>query len=228
MSQGLTYNIDIVFVIDVTGSMQPVIDLVKSQVRKFPTDLLSDLKTNEKNVSQLRIRVIGFRDFGSDSEPLIASPFFIVEPSDDLASFESFVGGLVANGGGDEPESALEALSVALRSEWTTAGDRQRHVVVMFTDASAHKLEDRVGELPPQFSADVPNSLDGLTDHWDGDQTSTLSRAARRLIIFGPDAYPWNQISDNWGQTIWLPSQAGKGCSDVEYSTIITTVQKSI
>ena len=35
MSQGLTCNIDIVFCIDVTGSMFPVIGVVKENTRKF-------------------------------------------------------------------------------------------------------------------------------------------------------------------------------------------------
>ena len=228
MSQGLRYHIDIVFCIDCTGSMGPVIDLVKEKVRKFPNDLKDALAVKEKEIHEMRIRVVAFRDFASDSDALAASEFFVVEPSTDSANFESFVNGLAASGGGDEPESALEALAIAMGSDWTDKGDRQRHVIVMFTDASAHKLEDRIGAIPSAFADVVPPDLDGLTDNWDGGQTVKLKQAARRLIIFGPDAYPWNVISDAWGQTVYLPSQAGKGLEDVEYSTILDTVQNSI
>ena len=228
MSLGLQFHVDIVFCIDCTGSMGPVIDLVKEKVRKFPIDLKDALATKEKQVHELRIRVVAFRDLESDSDALEVSEFFMVEPSTDSANFESFVSRLGASGGGDEPESGLEALAIAMGSDWTDKGDRQRHLIVMFTDASAHKLESRIGEIPSQFTDVVPADINGLTDNWDGGQATKLKKAARRLIIFGPDAYPWNQISDAWGQTVYLPSQAGKGLEDVEYSTILDTVANSV
>ena len=228
MSQGLNYHIDIVFCIDCTGSMSPVIDLVKDKVRKFPNDLKDALAKKDKQVHELRIRVIAFRDFESDSDALEASEFFVVEPSTDSANFESFVNRLGASGGGDEPESGLEALAIAMGSDWTDSGDKQRHLVVMFTDASAHKLEDRVGAIPSQFIDVVPADFDGLTDNWDGGQAVKLKKTARRLIIFGPDCAPWNTISDAWGQVVYLPSQAGKGLEDVEYSTLIDTLSNSV
>ncbi len=230
MSQGLQYHIDIVFCIDVTGSMSPVIDLVKEKVRKFSHELKDEYAKKDKVVDTLRIRVIAFRDFANENaaDAMQASEFFTVEPGSDLAKFETFVNGLSASGGGDEPESALEALSIALSSNWTHEGDRQRHVIIMFTDASAHKLEARVGEVSEPFKDQVVSSLDDLTDRWDGGQTVRLKKAARRLLIFAPDAYPWNIIGDAWGQTVWLPSQAGKGLEEVEYGTILQTIQNSI
>ena len=227
MSQGLQYHIDIVFCIDCTGSMGPVIELVKEKVRKFPIDLKDALAKKEKEVHELRIRVVAFRDFASDSDALEVSEFFMVEPSIDSANFESFVNRLVASGGGDEPESGLEALAVALGSDWTDKGDRQRHLIVMFTDASAHHLEKRIGAIPSAFTDVVPADFSGLFDNWEGGQAVKLKKAARRLIIFGPDDYPWNEIGDTWGQTVYLPSQAGKGLEDVEYSTILDTVANS-
>ena len=227
MSQGLPYHIDIVFCIDVTGSMSPVLDLVKEKVRKFPHNIKDSLVKNGK-VVELRVRVIAFRDFANDADAMQASEFFTVEPDTDLAKFESFVSGLSASGGGDEPDSALEALSIALMSNWTHEGDKQQHIIVMFTDASAHKLESRVGEVSEPFKGQVAASLDELTDRWNGGQTVRLKKAARRLVIFAPDAYPWNEIADAWGQTVWLPSQAGKGLEDVDYDTILSTLGNDI
>ena len=205
MSQGLQYHIDIVFCIDCTGSMGPVIDLVKEKVRKFPTDLKDALAKKEKQVHELRIRVVAFRDLDSDSDALEVSEFFMVEPSTDSGNFESFVSRLGASGGGDEPESGLEALAIAMGSDWTDHGDKQRHLIVMFTDASAHKLEDRIGAIPSQFADVVPADIDGLTDNWDGGQATKLKKTARQLIIFGPDAYPWNMISDGWNDVVFVP-----------------------
>jgi len=33
--------------------------------------------------------------------------------------------------------------------------------------------------------------------------------------------YPWNVIGDAWGNTVWLPSQAGASLDEVEFQTII-------
>jgi hypothetical protein len=85
-----------------------------------------------------------------------------------------------------------------------------------------------VGEVPGAFRDQVPASIDELTDRWDGGQTVRIRKAARRLVIFGPDAYPWNVLGDSWGQTVWLPSQAGKGLEDVEYETILKVIVESI
>ena len=231
MSQGIQYNVDIVFCIDVTGSMSPVIDLVKEKVRKFPHDLKDNLDKKGKIANNVRIRVVAFRDFGNDNsaDAMQASEFFLVEPSTDMAKFESFVNGLSASGGGDEPESALEALSIAQSSDWTHEGDKQRHVTVIFTDATAHKLESRVGEVSGPFKDQVAASLDELTDWWEGNQTvQQPNKVFRRLLIFGTDAYPWNEIADAWGHTGFLPFQAGKGLEDVDYLMILDIITGAI
>ena len=242
MSQGFQYHIDIVLCIDVTADMGPVLDVVKEKVRNVAHDLKDKFAAKGKIVNTLRIRTIAFRDLANDADAMQASEFFVVEPNNDLPKLESFINGLSASGGGDEPESALEALAIAIMSDWTHAGDRQRHIIVMFTNASAHKLESRVGEVPAPFKDQVPASLDELTLRWEGNppsyrlkinqlvlnQSIRLKKHSRRLLVFGPDAYPWNIIGDSWGQTVWLPSQAGKGLEDVEYSTIFDTIANGI
>ena len=228
METWLQYHIDIVFCLDCTGSMGPVIDLAKDNVLKITSDLVDAYKKKEKHVKELRVRIVAFRDLANDLNSLEVSKFFSIEPSNHRDDFKSFLNRLEPSGGGDEPESALEALAIAVSSEWTDKGDRQRHVVVVLTDASSHRLEDRVGNVPADYADSFPKSLDELTEIWDGGQAAKLKRSARRLIIFGPDAYPWNTISEAWGQTVYLPSQAGKGLEDVEYSTILDTVANSV
>ena len=212
MSLGLQYHVDIVFCIDCTGSMGPVIDLVKEKVRKFPIDLNDALAKLGQYVHELRVRVIAFRDFASDTDCLEASEFFTVAPPTDLADFTLFVNQISATGGGDdEPESGLEALAIAICSDWTYQGDKQRHLIVMFTDASAHRLESRVGAIPAAFTHVVPGSLEDLNDMWDGGMGVVLNRDARQLIIFGPDAYPWRTISNAWSDVVFVPGNHDNG-----------------
>jgi hypothetical protein len=56
--RGLSYAVDIVFCIDVTGSMTPIIDQVKANALRFYDDVQSNLTAKSKNVDQLRVRVI--------------------------------------------------------------------------------------------------------------------------------------------------------------------------
>jgi hypothetical protein len=211
---------------------------VKKKVLQMPKDLIVAHARKEKIMRKLRVRLVLFADLREAPESLLATEFFVVhqEPEKDtpmpitqLAEFEAFVDGVsTSGGGGDEPESALEALSVAIGSEWTHEGDTQRHVIVLFTDAGAHKLESRVGEIPSAFRAQVPASLDELTARFHGDSSSRLKKAHRRLIVFAPDIYPWNVIGDCWGNTIWLPSQAGEELTKEEYEHIKAGIVNAI
>ncbi len=92
-----------------------------------------------KAISQLRLKVIAFRDFGDDASNAVEETGFLHLPSQ-ARDFEDFVRGIDATGGGDIPESGLEALALAINSPWETGLDRRRHVIVMFTDAPAHPL----------------------------------------------------------------------------------------
>lgn len=40
------------------------------------------------------------------------------------------------------PESSLEALTMAMRSDFVQTGDSRRHIIALFTDDGAHPLED--------------------------------------------------------------------------------------
>jgi len=121
-----------------------------------------------------------------------------------------------------------------MASDWTQEGDRQRHIIVMFTDASAHRLEDRVGDIPPTFASQIPSSIDKMTDGWEGGGQSasgvatTLKQPARRLVLFAPDMYPWPTIGDSWAQTLSLPSKAGEGLAEVDLGVLIECVSNSV
>ena len=64
----MSYAVDIVFCIDVTGSMTPIIDAVKANALGFYDDVQTNLTAKGKNVAQLRVRVVAFRDFVADGD----------------------------------------------------------------------------------------------------------------------------------------------------------------
>jgi hypothetical protein len=222
--RGLSYAVDIVFCIDVTGSMTPIIDQVKANALRFYDDVQSNLTAKGKNVDQLRVRVIAFRDFAADgAAALDESPFFTLP--EERASFSEFVDGLIAEGGGDAPESGLEAVALAIDSPWTTTGDRRRQVIVVWTDQPAQTLNASV--LPPDVASRVPADFSALTDAWE-DEQGRMGSSSKRLILFAPDGPGWSDISGVWENVVHHPSQAGGGLSEVDYGTIVDSIGNSV
>ena len=181
------------------------------------------MKEKQKVIDQLRVRVIVFRDYWADSPSLAmqCSEFFNLRTQS--SDFASFVSDIKATGGGDEPENGLEALALALNSDWEKSQDfaKQRYVIVVYTDASAHSLEK--GDKPNHYPQDIPKSFDELTDSWEA-----MSTAAKRLLIFAPDASPWTIIASSWTNTIHLASQAGNGLEEFEMDEILNAIANSI
>jgi len=204
--------------------MGSIIERCKEHALAFGGDLRKALAEKSKQIDTLRVKVIGFRDYLYDGdESMVESPFFSLPQ--ESARFESFVGELRADGGGDEPESGLEALAHAFKSDWNLSGMKNRQVIVVWTDASAHPLE--TASKSASYPKGMPRDFDELTDWWEG-QRSNLDASAKRLILFTPDSAGWSEIGSNWEQTIHLQSQAGGGLSDVEYSTILDVIANSV
>jgi hypothetical protein len=222
-----TYAVDIVFCIDCTGSMQPYLESVKRSATEFHRLLEEKMAVKNKGIRQLRVRIIAFRDIGEEAdESIVATNFFSLP--DEVASFNTFVSKLSAGGGGDEPESALEALALAIQSPWERTMDKRRHIVVVCTDASAHPLGKF--RLPARLSnLDLPANMDDLNAMW-GDEVDEglMEFAAKRLLVFGPDKYPWSDLSELFENCIWVKSEAGQGMTDADQDLVLDQIAGSV
>ena len=123
-------TVDIVFVLDVTGSMGKFIDGVKDGIKDFVSAL-------EANQIDARVALVAFRD-GPNSEPSEVLKFGGDAFTTDIDAFKKAVGELKADGGGDDPESSLDGLTEA--SELKFRGQTTR-VLLLITDAPP-KLPD--------------------------------------------------------------------------------------
>jgi hypothetical protein len=223
-TRGLRYAVDIVFCIDVTGSMTPILDRVKDNALRFYDDVQKNLTDKGKNVDELRVRVIAFRDFKADgAAALQESPFYALP--EEQSGFAEFVRGLVAEGGGDAPESGLEAVALAVSSPWTTSGDRRRQVIVVWTDSPAQPLEG--GTVPAPYGDKIPKDFSALTDLWENEQ-GVMGASSKRLIVFAPYGPGWTDISGVWENVVHHPSKAGEGLSEVDYGTIVDSIGNSV
>jgi hypothetical protein len=138
---------DVVFLIDVSGSMSPIIDALRKNIEAFVDSLSSGDSNNAPPVRDWRGKVVGYRDIEAAKteglEWLEDQPFVR-----DTAALKAQLAALRAQGGGDEPESLLDALYKVATMEaspkgaqaedpakWRYRSDAAR-VVVVFTDAS--------------------------------------------------------------------------------------------
>lgn len=225
----LQYAVDIVMCIDATASMTSTLDHVKECALSFHTRLSKVMHDKGKAISQLRLRVIAFRDFGDRADDAIEATDFLVLP-EQSAEFDRFVRGLHATGGGDVPESGLEALALAVRSPWERGLDRRRHVIVLFTDAPAHPLGAPDQVRARTYPQSVPRSMNQLFEQWGPSQGGAvvMDNSAKRLLLFAPEATPWEEIADAWNNTLYFPSEAGQGLEEYEMDEIIDTIANSL
>lgn len=221
----LTYNIDMVFCIDATGSMRHVLDFVKKNALSLYQDIVGAMAKKHKVIHQMRVRVIAFRDYLADGDgAMLTSDFFVLPEMAGL--FSECVNGISAKGGGDIPEDGLEALGYAIRSDWTREGIKKRHIIVMWSDAPTHELG--FGKAAPWYPQGMAKNFEELSLWWEDEQLGgAMDENAKRLLIFAPDAPEWSRISQEWAQVIHVQT-VSEGLMDVEYQQVIDAVCNTI
>ena len=224
--EGLKYYVDVVMCIDCTGSMHGLLNTVKTNALKFYPDLKEACAMKSKNITQFRVKVIAFRDFNADGAKGMHETEFFYLPEDE-DDFKNYVLSLVPDGGGDEPENGLEAVALAINSKWTKGGDRRRHIICVWTDASAHPLESDLTKNE-YYPDDMPEDFNELFDLWQDEDASDLEPTSKRLLIFAPDTYPWAEMSSSFDLAIHHPAKAGQGLTDFDYQTILHSIVESI
>lgn len=222
----MTYNVDLVFCIDATGSMDGVIDMVKTNAINFYGDVSKAMEAKSKIINKMRIRLVVFRDYKCDgADAMLTTDFFSLPEDTDL--FKRCVNEIQAFGGGDDPEDGLEALAFAIRSPWEAEGIKKRQIIVVWTDAPTHELG--FGSSEQNYPPEMATSFGDLTSWW-GDQKNNgyVDQNAKRLLLFAPDQPYWNTISDSWDNVLHFPSVAGKGLQEFDYAEIIDAISNSI
>ena len=207
--------VDLVLCIDATASMAPYLEEVKANVLSIWQKLVESMEEYEYEVEQLRVKVIAFRDYAYDKEPMVESKFFTLP--EQQKEYTDFIDGIEAKGGGGGAENALEAIALALKSDWTTGGARRRHVVLVFTDAPALPLGARAG--CPGYPSGMPKDLAQLGTWWEGiDPTfeGTFQPRNGRLIAFVPNAEPWVEMQA-WNRYWPAFPEAGENLNLEEY-----------
>jgi hypothetical protein len=174
---------DIVILLDVSGSMQECIDAVKNSATSFINVLSNRDANNEAPVKDWRIKVCGYRDHQHNPANWFVDNPFVRDTASVLAQLNAEA--MKASGGGDEPESLLDALYKIAKMEasgpqdgedaqkWRPEGAAARSVI-FFTDAT-FKQPMTIPEAAGGGVSDVITQIGqsriivcGFCPEWDG------------------------------------------------------------
>jgi hypothetical protein len=118
-------SLDVLFLIDTTGSMGDEIDRIKTTL----LEVTRRLRTIEREF-ELRYGAVLYRDLGDDYVTK-AHPFTV-----DIEAFDGALRSVVATGGGDGPESLNQGLAEAVgRMDWKNGAAK---VLFLIADAPPH------------------------------------------------------------------------------------------
>ena len=172
-------TVDVVMCIDVTGSMYGIINTVKNNAISFYDLFKQSCEEEGIQLSALNAQVVAFRDKNKDANWLQTSATYSLP--EQRTAFDSFVNNLYAGGGGDTPESGLEALQTAFnKTDWGVDDGYHRQVVILWTDA------------PYLIGSYSSVNLEALISQWN------KMPSGRRLILFAP--YGTNDSNGgSWG-----------------------------
>lgn len=141
--KGVYRRADIMFILDCTESMGGEIDAIRDAVLSF-VDMLRGGNLD------VRIGLVEFRDrlIGEESRVLLfdGQPF-----TSDPRTFRREAMTLQAIGGGDPPESSLDAVLLALRQPFDS---RAQKILVLITDAPPH-VPDKEAQSVEEVAATV-------------------------------------------------------------------------
>src|SRR5437868_74278 len=119
--------VEIVFVLDTTGSMGGLIEGAKRKIWSIATAIV-----DSNPDADIRMGLVAYRDIGDD---------YVTRKIDLTRDIQDLYANLLelkARGGGDWPESVNEALDVAVNKlQWTNGGDTRR-IVFLVGDAPPH------------------------------------------------------------------------------------------
>ena len=181
--------VDVVFVLDTTGSMSGLIQTAKEKIWSIATTMASAQPTPE-----IRIGLVAYRDRGD------AYVTKVVDLSSDLDSVYATLMDFQAGGGGDSPESVNKALNDAVNTMSWSQGEQAYQVVFLVGDAPPHMDYNEV-----RYPQIVANAMEK------GIVINTIQCGNMPMTV-----EPWSQIASLGHGSFFQVEQAGGA---VAYST---------
>ncbi|CAO1623229.1 unnamed protein product [Parajaminaea phylloscopi] len=145
-----TKALDLVFIMDATGSMGSYIASATNHIETICDNIIQSEQLSAPG--SLRVGLVAFRDHPPQDYSYITKCFPLTS---DVAVIKSHLKELYASGGGDGPEAVTAALKATLEMEWRPAATR---LAVLIADAPPHGI----GEYGDGFADGSPEGSDPL------------------------------------------------------------------
>ena len=131
--------IEIMLVVDVTGSMGDEIDFLKAEL----ADVINRIAANDSE-TVIKLAMLFYRDT-DDKIPFNYYDFTDVTDANGLASQQAALNEQSASGGGDYPEAVDVALDMAVNKQWSTGATTK--IIFQVLDAPAHEGKEYADKL---------------------------------------------------------------------------------
>ena len=132
-------TIEIMLVVDVTGSMGDEIYFLKSEL----ADVINRIAENNSGAI-IKLAMLFYRDL-DDKVPFDYYDFTNVNTESGMSSQQSALNKQGASGGGDYPEAVDEALELAVSKQWSTGATTK--IIFHVLDAPAHEGKQYANKL---------------------------------------------------------------------------------
>ena len=132
-------TIEIMLVVDVTGSMGDEISFLKAEL----ADVINRIAANDERAT-IKLAMLFYRDT-DDAVPFDYYDFTDVTAPEGMARQQAELDKQYASGGGDYPEAVDEALELAVSKQWSTGATTK--IIFQVLDAPAHngqKYKDKL------------------------------------------------------------------------------------
>lgn len=209
----LERNVDIVFVIDASKSMEALIQGLQQRADSFYDEFLDACAYQVKTINRIRFKVIWYRDFFIDGDDAYGESDFFEMP-DERMNFKEYLNSIRAYGGSDRPRPSLAVLSNALCSDFIQEGDKRRHIIVHFTDSPSYSFEE-MEKMKGEFQTnnnmiekvlkDIPNRYEEFICKWEECTYPNLDKRGKRLLLFTPEVFPWDILEVELEYTMRMP-----------------------
>ncbi|MFH1721926.1 MAG: VWA domain-containing protein [Candidatus Altiarchaeota archaeon] len=121
-------QLDVVFVLDSTGSMSDEILAVKAHIKNIVSEIQQGRPTPD-----LRIGIVTYRDHLEQEKQYVYKKFDLTS---DIDSVLDDLRGISAQGGGDSPEAVVDGLHIAIKKmEWR---QQAKKMIFLIGDAAPH------------------------------------------------------------------------------------------
>ncbi len=176
--------VDVVFVLDTTGSMSGLIQTAKEKIWSIATTMASAQPTPE-----IRIGLVAYRDRGDQYVTKLTNL------SSDLDSIYATLMDFRADGGGDTPESVNQALHDAVNGMSWTEGRQAYKAIFLVGDAPPHRNYNEIQY--PEILAAAKEMGIVVNTIQSGDMDATIE--------------PWTQIAGLGSGHFFQVEQTGNG-----------------